>query len=590
MIQNIKFRTIHYLLVYSISLISFVSFILINKRSYHDIWILSDIVAPTLIFIIIFLVVVIYCENDNAIVLICSSFIMVLTLIPALKYEIFYGAADTTFHYMSISKIISDGHVISETIYSGTPSLHIFISIFTQMSGISQNIGFKYAMPVTFGVVPLLFYFISHKLVVEKTLVKYVVIASAFPLITAYYLVGTIFPLIFLIILVPLPIIRENQEKKHKSMYGIILIIVLFALLVSHTITSLFFLLFLVWSIPFLMLTNMIKRFPVSQLLLLNLSKVLLLATVLFISWWMYQANFLFGTFVENIVNVIVEQSINKAPVPQRFFEIPLLSKVKIFSIFHLKDAIISLLTIFGLITIPMLKTTNVEKSFYIYLISFLTPILAFIVFQLVTGYGDFEYYRFINYGLIFTPFFVGVLLYRVKLAIDSSHLNFKMKPMLMLLIMFAIISISLIQFFPYQPLVPNANEMSEIYTYDDDIFEFNHVNTIYQKNMIYFTSKYTPTYATITSDIYTRLQLIAFYDELIGTPLTSRHTWHSAIMNEELEWDYFLLHWNGKSGPFTEQFEYRTNEKIMWHRNIRGRNIIYDNEESFIIQRNILY
>ena len=597
MIQNLKLKTIHHLMIYTIVLLAFISIVLFNRRSYQDSWILCDIFIPTFIFIFIFIIIVVLNDNNKIVALICSSFIIVLTLVPALKYELFYGIADVTYHYKLICEIMNYGHVSSGTVYSGVPGVHIFVSVFSLMLGISPNTGMKYAIPTLYGIFPLIVYFISSKLISNKTLRKYIIIASAFPIVTAYYLTGTIFPLPFLLLLVAIPIIREFQGEGNRIRYRIILIFLLLAMLISHTITPLLFLVFSISSLALLVLFDRIQgeiqgEKDLPDLLIIKLSKTLLFATILFVGWWVYQADFLFSVFVENIQSFSTVEPFVKEPVPLRFFEVPFTAQIKIFSLYHLKDLIISILSLSGLIIfVNGQKKTGETKILYLYLFSFLVPIWLILIFELLVGYGDLEYYRLINYGIIFSPFLVGIAFYQLKIALDSSSLNFKAKTLAMIFIMFIVVGFSLIQFFPYQPLAPKGNIISEDIPENEPLIHFNNVNTIYQKEMISFACSHFPTdvpitISTITSDTITRLQMIAFFNESFEF-VKSRHTWYSPLTSDtELDWNLFLLHWGEKSGPFAEQVEYRTKNKLIENRNGRGRNIIYDNGESFIIQR----
>jgi len=593
MIQNLKLRTIHHLMIYTVVLLAFISIVLFNRRSYQDSWILCDIFIPTLIFIFTFIIIVILTDNNKIVALICSSFIIVLTLVPAIKYELFYGIADVTYHYKLICEIMNYGQVPSGTVYSGVPGVHIFVSLFSLMLGISPNTGMKYAIPTLYGIFPLIVYFISSKLISNKTLQKYIIIASAFPLVTAYYITGTIFPLPFLLLLVAMPIIREFQGDGNRIKYSIILIFLLSAMLISHTMTPLLFLVFSISSIVLLVLFDRIRgEKDFTDLLIIKLSKILLFATILFVGWWMYQADFLFSIFVKNIQSFFTVESFVKEPVPLRFFNVPFTAQIKIFSLCHLKDLIISILSLFGfIIFVNGQNKTGETKILYLYLISFLAPILLSIIFELLVGYGNLEYYRLINYGIIFSPFFVGIAFYQLKIALDSSSLNFKAKTLAMIFIVFIVVGFSLIQFFPYQPLTPQGNIISEDIPENEPLMYFNNVNSVYQKEMISFACSHFPTdfritRSTITSDTITRLQMIAFFNESFEF-LKSKHTWYSPLTSDtKLDWNLFLLHWGGKSGPFAEQVEYRTKNKLIENRNGVGRNIIYDNGESFIIQR----
>lgn len=585
--QSSKSNNISYFIIYISTLLAFVSLVLHNRRSYQDSWILLDIFLPLLFFVFICLFIILTNDNNKLITFFCSMFIVVLTLIPALKYDLFYGIADTTQHYYIINHIIKQGYV-PPTIYSNTPNMHILVSLFAMILGLSPNAGIKYALPIIYGIIPFLFYLISSKILLNKKMQKYIIIASALPLITAYYLVGSIFPLPILLILCTFPLIREFEYKQYQVSYSIILIGMLFTLMLSHTITSLIFILLSTGAIISLILINLIyiKDDSIKNILR-NMSKLMFLATILFTAWWMYEADFLFHIFIKSFQNLFMMESILKAPIPTRFFEIPAMAKIKIFSIYHIKDAIIALLSLIGVIVLMKSANTNKRmKNFYFYIISFLMIIVFFILFELLSGYGDLEYYRFINYGIIFSPFFVGLTLYQLDSTLNSTFYKSRVNIIIMVCFIFLIIILSFIQFFPYQPFTPKLDTISEDLPKDEPLMYFQLINSIYQIDMIFFASTYFPSNCTDASDSITRLQMIAFSNRTYED-FKQSHVYISPLMeNTEIDWDFFLLHWNGKSGPFNEQAEYRTNHIISENRNMIGRNIIYDNGESFILNK----
>lgn len=590
--ENMKIK-FNCLMIYIISTFVYIYFVLSNRRDYQDTWILQDIFLPTIIFIFIFLATVIINNDNRIIALICSSFVVIMYLIPAIKYELFYGIADVTFHYGFVYEIMRSGYVPGGTFYSGNPGMQIFTSLFSLILGISPNTGFKYAIPISFGVYPLVIYFISNKLVQEDKLKKYVIISSAFPLITAYYLVGTIFPLLFLILLGPLVIIGEILDKQNKVKYRLISIVMLLGILISHTVTSLLFILFSLGSIILLVLYGMYIKKDIFSLLVNKFYVILIFAIILYIFWWMYESDYLFAIFTQTSIKTIrhffyVDEPFRKTPIPQRFFEIPFINKMQIISLYHMKDIIIAMLSLSGIVIFyrEKKKMNSVNTMFYSYSVSFLVAIFLILGLELLIKFGDLEYYRFINYGIIFSPFFVGLSLYKLKI-------NFKINKIIEIFILLVIISVSLIQFFPYQPFTPKANIIDKNISGEEPLMYFHHVNTIYQKNVISFASNFSSNKSIIVSDEMTRLQMISFFNKSFDYIIAkdSNLIWYNPLTSEnDHKWNLFLLHWNGKSGPFEERAEYRNKEILSKNRNTNGRNVIYDNGESFIIQRNFTY
>jgi hypothetical protein len=322
-------KTFHYLLFYIISLFGFISIILLNRISYQDSWILDGILVPTLVFILIYLITTILITDNKVIALISSSFVIVADLIPAFKYELFYGTPDVTFHYEFMNEIINSGHIPIDYDYTGVAGLHVFMGLFTLIQGISSNLGFKYAIPVVCGVFPLIIYFIGNKFISNDELMKYIIISSAFPLVDSYFLTGTIFALPFLLFSALMPIICHFQTDENRIKYSIFSIIIIFEVLISHTITSLFFIVFLASAILILLFFYKIK-FLENKNFMTELYGLLILLTVVYSAWWMYQADFLFYTFVKHFVDLFSVHLKATAPIPSRFLVLTLSSKFKI--------------------------------------------------------------------------------------------------------------------------------------------------------------------------------------------------------------------------------------------------------------------
>jgi len=86
-------------MVYITVALFFVSAVVLNHRDYQDLWMLKDILFPTAVFILTFTIVVTHLDNNKIVALICASFITLLNLMPAFKYEWFWGTEDTLRHY-----------------------------------------------------------------------------------------------------------------------------------------------------------------------------------------------------------------------------------------------------------------------------------------------------------------------------------------------------------------------------------------------------------------------------------------------------------------------------------------------------------
>jgi hypothetical protein len=84
-----------------------------------------------------------------------------------------------------------------------------------------------------------------------------------------------------------------------------------------------------------------------------------------------------------------------------------------------------------------------------------------------------------------------------------------------------------------------------------------------------------------VASDTVTRWQINGFANDTFA----NRVIYYSPLMVQNLGWDLFLLHYDGKAGPLNEKVENRTSERLTELKDALG-NVVYDNGESFIIVR----
>lgn len=222
-------------------------------------------------------------------------------------------------------------------------------------------------------------------------------------------------------------------------------------------------------------------------------------------------------------------------------------------------------------------------RNFYLPLLGLISATSLLLTFQITIGFGEIEYRRLIRYTVVFSPFLVGLFLWNLNQHLRIGFKKTWVKSIALASVLFMCICFSLIQVFPYQPLVPKADVLSRDLPQDMYILDLMVVNTIYQEKMISFAERFSPSDFYITSDRVTRWQIFGF----ANPSFSSRHVWGSPLdpnmSNEDEKWDIFLLHYGERSGPLNEKVEYRTREAIEELRDTLG-NVIYDNGESFII------
>ena len=570
------------LLIYIAITTVFVFFVSLNLRSYQDSWILEDVFIATIVYILTFSIVVVTIDDNRIVALVCVIFMVVLNAIPSLKYQFFYGCYDSVAHYGFVKDLLSLGFV-PETgfyapVYSDFPGRHILIGVLSLVLGIPAVTSIKLVASTIFCIIPLMTYFVTNR-VFERNIQKYIIIASGLPLMS-YALVGTTFalPLFFSFLCL---LFRRNIVNKNRRKYTLALMIFALGLLFSHAVTTVVLILLLGIVSLLIQSIDFVKRYSHHSLVSMYIGAGSLL-TVSFMAWLMFKADFVAHIFIQSAQRIFLGEIIKK-PIPTRLFEIPLSAQLRVFALRHLKDAIIIVLAFAGLLV--LLKTFKREnestfEDFYLPLLCFLSVTLLLLAFQLVIGFGAIEYGRLVKYAMVFTPFLVGLFLWQLN---RSSKIRIRAKPIITASVLFMCISLSLIQIFKYQPLVPRADVLSEDLPQNAYIFDFRAVNTIYQEKMISFAERFSSNDSSITSDTTTRWQIYGFANE----SFSSRHIWYSplgtSVNKENLEWDIFLLHYGERSGPLNEKVEYRNREAIEKLRNTLG-NVVYDNGESFVI------
>ena len=571
-----------YFLVLCIVAVSFFSTIVLNQRSYQDTWVLDGIVVPTAIFVFFFIVAETFIQENKKAVVLAAFFLAAINLIPGLKYRTFCGCFDTPAHFRFTNEIVSLGYIpeneyFSE-IYGSNPGMHIFMSCVSIISGISTNEVLRFIIPALSGLVPFMIYFIT-KDILDNNLQRYVIIASSFPIVQRYITYGTSLAILPYFLLIA-SFLHYVFTETNRGKFWLIFVILSFNLITSHAITSIFVSLILIGMLLILKSLEIAGKkllggVQTSLLIVPSVSFV-----ILHLTWWMNVATFNLFVLSNLIQSLFVGEM--KATVPAQFHKIPLLPQLQVLAVFHLRDAIIGMLSLFGLFVflreLRRKELSDRTKTFYMYLIVLLSTFVLFLCFQFVSGFGTIQYQRFIAYAMPLCAFLVGLTLWRLNKFLHDISVKSKIRNLAFSSFLFILVSSCLIQFYCYQPLVPRSNVVSRDLPENEYLVYVGVVNTIYQIKMISFAETHSYD-GRIASDKVTRYQIFGFSDPTFFF----RHIWWSPLeTNQNLKWDLFLLH-TVEAGPLSELAEYRTREKIENLR-LEAGNIIYDNGESFIL------
>lgn len=572
------------LLLYVTIAVAFIVEIFLNQRGHQDSWILQDIFVPTILYVLTFSVVVVMLDNNKLIALVCASFVILLMAIPNLKYDLFTGTFDSVSHYGYIRGLVSLGHVPSTgsvaPSYEDFPGMHILIGSLSIVLGVSINVAMKLVASMIVGIIPLMTYFATNR-IFEPNIQRFIIVASGLPVFTSYALSGTVFavPLFFCIICLILRSLLTRNERQ----YTIALLIFVLGLLISHAMTTLYLISFLVIALFLLKFLSIKERWVPSARASYQKARVLVIGILIFlIVSFAARLTFGSGNVLQTFTNAGEDLLIGHASglVPATFFKLPFSAKVVFLTLEHIMDAVIILMSCIGVIVLFVKlrnKNRNLYEKFYMFLLCLMGAILALLAFQFLSGFSGVEYERLIIYAMVLSPFLVGLLLWHL------SHYfgRYRFGSAIVVLVLLSCISVSLIQIFPFQPIVPRANVLSPDLPENEYIFDYRMVNTVYQERIILFAESFSSNSTIVASDIVTRWQIGGFANDTFA----NRVVYDSPLMVQNLSWDLCLLHYDGKAGPLNEPVENRTSAELDEAKNSWG-NVIYDNGQSFIIAR----
>jgi len=554
-----------------------------NQRGFQDSWILEGIFIPTILYVLAFTIVVAATSDVRLLTLISSSFVIVLNSIPNLKYELFYGTFDSAGHYGFINRLLASGQVPQTgfyvAFYGDFPGMHILIGSLSLILGVSTNVAIKLFTSLIYGIVPLMVYLVTNG-VFDRSIQRAVIIASGLPAIpNSYVLGGGTFGLalyfIFLCVL-----FRRGLTDNSRFAYSVILLVLGFALLFSHAATMPF-LLWILAIVTFYWTGRGIRKGETRvDTYGRGLAPILIILAASFTALQAFKATDILVVLVGGIERALLRES-SRAPIPQRLFVLPLSAQLTFLALYYAMDIMVFGLGLVGFLILMRrirIKRGQLFEKFYLPVISVISALGLIVAFQFVSSFGEIGLERALSYSMIFQPFFIGLVLWLLLKRLASRTL----KRVLTVVFLFLTISISLIQIFPYQPMVPRADVLSKDLPASDYIVDLREVNTMCNIAAITFAEKHSTTGTRIASDIVTRWQIYGFASEAFN----NGHIWYGPLeTTPTLNWDIFILHYDGTPGPLIEKVENRTAERIELLRDTLG-NTIYDGGGCFIIAR----
>ncbi len=567
-----------YVMAFILATIIFWTALLYHRREVTDTWILDDLVPFAFGYIGVFAVTVTRIKGPGSLVLISSIFLWTFGSIPGAKYALPYGFSDEAGHYQLISSLIATGEMPPGSPYSNVPGMHISFAIGAAIVNLQLPELFRFWLPLLYLSVPGIVYFGARRMTENANSIKLAVVAASLLTLVGYRVNPMAFSLPLFVLYFVLLYVRTFKPAKQATHLEIMLILVAVFLVAAHSVTALV-LLTITIGVAALMAAQKRWLSPSGHGSheLRTLSRQLLLVAVIFVAWWALVATFVLDKFVLTLYEYVVLDYSAKPFLPVTLATLPLTDQLSVFFLFHARDVLVLGVFLAGSVLLWMRRREGrrAASGLLIFLAGTIAILYAMIGIQYILNFGSIEYARFLLYVSSLVPLFFIALgslshrsLFRRGLRRWAATLG-----------IIAFLGVSVIQVFPYQPLAPRSDPLSSASPLDDYLFSLNEVNSVYQVQMIHFTSSQGGCNQKVASDIVARNQIKIFGSSC----LLRSHVHTSPLMSEgTVEWDLFMLHWPGPAGPLKEPVEVRDRRAIERLQN--GSNLVYTNGESFVL------
>jgi hypothetical protein len=551
-----------------------------ERRAYQDSWVLEDVLPYVLAFCAAFVWVVLRELQASRLTVFASIFVTVLRLIPGLKYKWAYGTAvDQMVHLSTVQSIMQSGFPPANTPYTDIPGMHALLSMIGLVSKTAVDDVVGIAFPIILGLIPFLIYFLTSQLRINSTLRNQIIIVTALAFDPYFLLIqGSPFGVLLITLVLVFFLSREFGSVYYQLPLTIALLGAIMALTFGHGVSSLIFILLIAGMPIALKVGGKIWQLPIKNQIVPGAGRLFTFTAVLFTSWWMYQARGVFSIFVNQIWAFITRAEVEKAPIPSRVSELGIVDLASIFWSLHGNLLIMVLLSGAGVI-ILWRQRTALSPRFRTLLTTLFVIELGLgtvLIGQLLTGFGNLEYFRLLGYAIVFTPFFAGATLWTI----------YRKSKMAWTAVLTAIVFVSLFQIFPYQPGIPGGDRLFSHINSDQYLLYLHTVVTDYQKEMLDFVQTHVNPTATIMSDRVTKDEAYRFWGSEQAELYAIRTQAYATADLDEGDWDYLLLHRVGNAGPYSEQVEVRHMAQIDRILSSPHYAVVYNNGESFVLSR----
>jgi hypothetical protein len=567
-------------------------------RGYQDSWILEGLEIPFSILIVTYLVYVLSEKKTPWLVLFSCLFRFTLLALPILKYDWYQGVfLDPNMHYAITRQTFLQGYLpsVGYARYHGhtsTPLVYLICNAFSLASGVPVLDAFKF-LPVLFWFTyPLFVYAIMKKTGLSdlQSLMKYVLFLSSIPIMasTSYIVWGTMFgSILTLIVLYQVLRILRKTGGRDSRLDWIVLAVLSIALASAHSVSSVMLSIALTASCVIAIIFTPFPRDYDKTSLHLERKRLILssiVVTTISLAWLCIIATPLLVYGIQSLTHA---RAVIR-PVSPNFEGLSYIDNLRLAVVSHGGTMFSLLLTVFG--TLILIKSTRkYMKSPRARTLTFLSSyvVCLFIIFLggLILGIGLQWYDRVPGLLLTFSPVYGGIMLFYLKPKAVHGKISFaRLFQLARITTMLLFVLFAVIELYHFQPLVPPANHSFKNVPTDEPLIYIGQVNSVYQRYMLWFSEKHIPEDAKIASDPVTQLQAVGLTSYNFSTLFIS---YYPLSNQSPEEYDYFLIHFPGKSGAFTSYWdEADTFSKELIVEKMQNSSVLYSNGESFVIGR----
>lgn len=556
------------LLCFFVALIWLVIQVLINVKDSNDEWILNGLFVYFFVFVAIYCATVSLSSSLKLIAVITAVFLVVINLIPNLKYVFIYGTYDPLAHYGFIEDTIKSGYVpdagIYKDMYGPTPGLHIFVSTISIMTGLSVSASMKIFLTVSPLVLPLAVYIVVKRLNMPNELSKLVLVSTALVSPATYTFAGTSSVYFLYVFFLYFCLLFASQKKlTRRDLFTSVIFGT--AILLSHDPTSFFLLLYMISTLVIFIFLKVVRtsvKIPHAFFIAIFV--------VAFFMHFTYVSDFNFSKLLLLLKESLSRLLLNPQPLAvgyyEGFQELPLYDRARVLTVALGRDAVTLLLSFLAPLVMyrANLKDTNLRRFYYALVIPSLLSASVFFLPLFIRPFVP----RGLYYFEAMSPFLVGM-----TLSYFVYSWRRKFKRLTLAFLFFALICISVLQTYPCQPLVPKiSTDFGDIYVTD-----YRQANSVFQREMISFVETHNNQLDIATDDL-TRWQMYGLtapsYQVLIS--------WETPGVTDEMKSSLVLISPNARANPMAAGKRAVAYERYLPEA-LQTTNIIYMSGESYI-------